>query len=184
MSKRPKKRKWNRLPEYDYSETGYYFITSCVADMKSCLGKVLGNNCRLNVYGKIVKEEWSNLKSKYDFVDLDEFIVMPNHFHGIIIIDKTILIETAYELSPQCDYSNKNGNDSTKTKSLSQLVGEFKMRSSRLIHQAGLMSFKWQRSFYDRIIRNEKELYFIQKYIQNNPLKWELDKGTPENLDL
>jgi hypothetical protein len=70
-----------------------------------------------------------------------------------------------------------------KIKSLSEIIGVFKTTSSKEIHQKGLINFKWQRSFYDRIIRNEKELYQIRKYIRQNPLKWEIEKGI-DNLDI
>ena len=84
-----------------------------------------------------------------------------------------MIVGTTHELSLQ-----------TKPKSLSHYIGEFKMQSSKQIHQNGLPEFKWQRSFYDRIIRNEKELYNIRTYIHQNPLKWDIEKSLPENLVL
>jgi len=85
-------------------------------------------------------------------------------FHGIIIIDASLKTSDV------------------KTKSLSELIGAFKTTSSKLIHQAELKTFHWQKSFYDRIIRNEIELFKIRQYIQNNPLKWEIDKNNPSNI--
>ena len=69
-----------------------------------------------------------------------------------------------------------------KIKPLPELIGAFKTTSSKLIHQRGLSEFQWQRNYYDHIIRNEKELDKIRKYIVENPLKWELDRNNPENL--
>jgi REP element-mobilizing transposase RayT len=89
---------------------------------------------------------------------------MPNHFHGIIIIDPSLITSDI------------------KIKSLSELIGAFKTTSSKIIHSTGLEVFCWQKSFYDRIIRNEKELLKIRQYIHNNPLKWEIEKNNPSNL--
>ena len=102
-------------------------------------------------------------------------MIMPNHFHGIIIIERArsdrsrpvVVLQPAGSID--------------KTKSLSQLIGAFKTTSSILIHQAGLGDFAWQRSFYDRIIRTEEEFINISEYIQNNPLKLESDRNKTEN---
>lgn len=101
-------------------------------------------------------------------------MVFCDNFHGIIIIDPTG-VWTSRDLSIQ--------RTAIKIKPLSELVGAFKTKSSKEIHLKGNKAFKWQRSFYDRIIRNEKELYNIQQYIKQNPMKWEIEKNI-ENLDL
>ncbi len=96
---------------------------------------------------------------------------MPNHFHGILII-KNILnpVGTGLDLSLQ-----------KKCLSLSNIIGAFKTTSSKYIHQTGLDSFRWQRSYYDHIIRNEYSLFRIRKYIKNNPRNWEDDRNNPNN---
>jgi putative transposase len=181
-------RKRNRLLEFDYSTSNYYFITICVNHLLPKLGEVLEGNMILNDYGSIVKEKLSDLPNKYNYVDLDEFVIMPNHVHSIIIIDRAnapTVLSVAKKLSP--DYSTQTSLDLSlqpKIKPLSELVGVFKTTSSKAIHEAGLHDFKWQRSFYDRIVRNEKELYNIRKYVNQNPLKWEIEKCDVENLDL
>lgn len=154
-------RKRNRLKEYDYSTSAYYFITTCVQDMIQCFGVVANEKMVLNEYGNIVEQCW---------LELDYYVVMPNHFHGIIILNP---VGTGRDLSLQ----------KTKRKSVSELMGVFKTTSSKQIHLAGLQSFKWQRSFYDRIIRNEKELCRILKYISQNPLRWDIEKNVAENID-
>ena len=165
-------RKANRLKEFDYTQSYWYFVTICVKEMKQYFGKVENEKMILNEFGKIVEERWKALSEKYESVYLDKFVVMPNHFHGIITFDNNV--GTTHELSLQT---------SEKIKSLSHYIGEFKMQSSKQIHLNGLPEFKWQRSFYDRIIRNEKELYWIRKYIDENPLKWEIEKGFTGNLE-
>ncbi len=164
-----KDRKRNRLKEFDYTQGYWYFVTICVKDMKMFLGKVSNEKIILNNFGKIVEEKWLDLKIKHPWLYLDEYVVMPNHFHGIITFEA---VGTTHELSLQ-----------GKIKSLSYYLGKFKMQSSKAIHLAGLKEFKWQRSFYDRIIRNETELYNIRRYIRLNPLKWELERNYPKNLD-
>lgn len=128
----------------------------------------------LNEYGKIVQKRWLWIQEQYEYVELDEFIIMPNHFHGILIIEYEIhKVGTGRDLSLQ---------GKQKIKPLPQLIGAFKTTSSKMIHQSGKPDFAWQRSFYDHIIRNEKSLNHIREYIRNNPLKWETDKNNPINI--
>jgi len=171
-----KERKRNRLKEYDYSQGGYYFVTVCVDNRKDIFGNVKNGKCFLNNYGTIVKKNFENLKNRYSYIKLDYYVIMPNHIHAIIIIDpSSISVGTGRDLSQ---------NKKQKIKSLSEIVGAFKTMSSKEIHLTGNKLFKWQRSFYDRIIRNEKELYYIRRYIEQNPLSLEIAKEFPDNLDL
>ena len=161
------KRKPNRLQNYDYSQAGYYFVTICTQNRVNYFGKIERQLMHLNEIGEIVKNQWVWLSTQYDYVELDTYIVMPNHLHGILII------------RPCRDRSRPVSTGTKKIKSLSELIGAFKTTSSKQIHKYGLSRFKWQRSFYDHIIRNEKSLDNIRAYIQNNPLNWELDKNNP-----
>lgn len=160
-------RKSLRLKEYDYSKAGYYFITTCTKDRKNWFGKITNGKIVINKYGKIVIQQWVWLSNQYNYVKLDNFIVMPNHFHGIIIIESNAV---------------GNGRDRSlqKVKSLSSLMGAFKTTSSKLIHNAGLYIFQWQKSFYEHIIWYDEELNDIREYIINNPLQWELDIENPD----
>ena len=110
----------------------------------------------LNQFGKIVEERILWLAEQYQYVILHNYVVMPNHIHAIIEIRSSLV---------------KN----TKIKSLSQLVGAFKTTSSKHVHLAGYDDFKWQRSFHDIIIRNERAFHTISKYIDLNPEKWKKD---------
>jgi putative transposase len=173
------KRKRNRLKEYDYSNAGYYFVTICVNDRKNYFGKIDNSKCVLNIYGKIVKQILEKIPVKYPYVELDYYVIMPNHIHIILIIDpsENVSVVTSRDLSPV-------GSPKPKIKSLSEIISAFKTMSSKEIHLIGLKEFKWQRSFYDRIIRNERELYQIRKYIEQNPLSLEIEKDLLDNLTL
>ena len=159
-----KERKLNRLAGFDYSTGGYYFVTISTKNRINYLGNIMDGQMILNTYGQIVEHQWIWLQKQYKYVQLDEYVIMPNHIHGIIIIDPVV----------------GNGRDHSlqknKIKPLPELIGAFKTTSSKLIHQVGLNKFEWQKSFYDHIIRNEHSLFRIQEYIRNNPAKWELDR--------
>lgn len=163
-------RKPNRLKAHDYYLPGYYFITICTKNKGNVLGRVIDKEVILNKFGKIILNNWQKLSKMYSYCELDYFQIMPDHFHTILIINS---VGTSRDLSLQ-----------VKTKSLSSLIGVFKTTSSKEIHLTGFKEFKWQRSFYDRIIRNEKELYHIRKYIQENPLMWDIEKNISKNLSL
>ena len=162
-------RKRNRLQYYDYSQNGYYFVTVCTWQKINHFGKIKNGFMSLNKFGLIVQKQWIWLSIQYPYVDLDDFIVMPNHIHGIIIIN---------------DNSVGNGRDRSlrKIKSISELIGAFKTTSSKIIHNAGLYTYRWQKSFHDHIIRDEADLYRIRQYIRNNPAQWVFDRNYPQNL--
>ncbi len=156
-------RKRTRLKEYDYSNNAYYFITICVNDKSEVFGKVENNSVSLNDYGIIVEKNLLDLSERFKSVEIDYYVIMPNHFHCIVILE----------------------NESDKRKeSISNIIGAFKSITTIGLHKMGLSDFKWQRSFYDRIIRNEQELFNIRRYIEQNPLRWELEKENPQNLEM
>ncbi len=169
-----KKRKRTRLIEYDYRNSGYYFITICVKT-ETLLGRIINGKIQLNTAGEIVKKCWFDLPNHYKNCKLDYYVIMPDHFHGIVIIDNDINLNNHFNIvgeglrpSPT-EKSAKHG--------LPEIIRAFKSFSSHKINESNYFreKFHWQRSFYDRIIRNEREFYFIRKYIQENPLKRELD---------
>ncbi len=159
------KRKRMRLKEYDYSKFGFYFVTICIKDRKEFFGNVIDSRLVLTKYGKIVDQVLKDLPNYYD-VELDFYIIMPDHIHLIIIIDNPPLTNT---------------NKCQKVTTLSDIIGKIKSYSTRKIREElrDNKEFDWQKSFYDRIIRNEKELYNIRKYIEENPLRWEREKNYP-----
>lgn len=177
--KRSEERKQNRFPEWDYSEDGYYFITICTQDKKEIFGKVVNDEMVLNEYGKIVQEQWDWLAEQYPYVRLDEFIVMPNHFHGILIIEKNIDGRDNPRIVPTNNAYNRRHNLLSKT------MNAFKTTSSKRINRSQKeFVFHWQRSFYDHVIRNEESLYKIRSYIHYNAQKWDVDEINPKNRKL
>ncbi len=155
-------RKPNRLPGYDYSQDGYYFVTICTEDKREWFGNIKNDAMELNEYGQIALECWHDLPNHYKNIKLDESIIMPNHVHGIVIIESNV----GDGLKP-----------SPTRYGLSEVIRGFKTFSSRRINEKMKYGkkFHWQRSFYDHVIRGEKELMEIQEYIVNNPKKWDMD---------
>lgn len=174
-----------RLRHYDYSQAGAYFVTICTRDRQCLFGEVVENEMRLNQSGKTVARVWHSLPERFPEIELDAFVVMPNHFHGILMIP--------YRLSHQ-DYSGRNelrpyarkdepeAASSAGNPHLGELVRILKAVSTRQIRQMGYGLFAWQRNYFEHIIRDEKSLASIREYILLNPLKWALDRENPVNL--
>jgi putative transposase len=149
---RPQRRSL-RLPDFDYSSEGLYFVTICSRDRVCLFGDVVGDAIRLNALGRIAAAEWLAIPHRWTGVTLDEFVVMPNHLHGILWLTR------AGQAPP-----------------LQTVVGSFKSGVSR---RAGRPV--WQRSFHDRVIRNEAELVAYRDYIAANPVNWALDRENPRS---
>jgi REP element-mobilizing transposase RayT len=164
-----------RLRGYDYSRAGAYFVTLCVRDRQPILGTVVEDRVDHTDCGRAVADSWRWLAERYPHVDLDEWIVMPNHLHGIVVIWDAAL--GGSETGP------------TRRKPLGGMVGAFKTVSTQRVNllRGRLGEPVWQRDFYEHIIRNETELDRIRRYIANNPLQWALDRenpaATPGHLD-
>jgi REP element-mobilizing transposase RayT len=174
-----KNRKLNRLRGFDYSFPGHYFITICTQGRMPMLGDVVDYEMKLNDLGKIVKQQLFWLHKHFPHVRLDEWVIMPNHIHIILEINYNFDDnKTGYTDTPV-----GTGRDlSLQNKPLPEIIGAFKTTSSKLIHQIGHEDFAWQRSYHDRIIRNEKELSNKRDYIIGNPAKWAEDRNNPINI--
>ncbi len=158
-------RKPKRLNTRDYSQQGYYYITICTYNRLDFFGAIKNNNMVLNQYGHIAKNAWLDIPNHHNNIKLDEFIVMPNHIHGIINV-----VVGAGPARPFTKYKNSNN--------LSIIIGSYKSSVSRQINKLNQNKFKWQKSFHDYIIRTSNHsLYNISQYIINNPSNW----GTDEN---
>jgi REP element-mobilizing transposase RayT len=171
-----KNRKGNRLKGYDYSRDNLYFVTPCVQNRWCCLGNILNGVMHKNQYGEIVEQQWFWLMEEYPYVVSHAFVVMPNHVHGVLEIDRNRIrtdVGTGRDLSLPDDPSIPPS--PIKIKSLSELMGAFKTTSSKHIHLAGLHGFSWQRSFHDHIIRDDFAYEKICNYIDTNPLRWDED---------
>ena len=164
-------RKPIRLKKYDYSTAGYYYVTICTYNRKELFGYIKDNRMVLNEYGKITEKTWKEIPNHYPNVELDEYIIMPNHIHGVIIINNPVGDGHARPV-------NRNNNN------LSIIIGSYKSTVTKRINQLNNNSFKWQRFFYDHIIRNDKSLDKIREYISNNPLKWDDDENNTKSNKL
>ena len=166
-------RKSIRLKEYDYSQPVEYFITICTHDKKCVFGEVIEEQIRLSLIGEIVKNYWEKLPKHFPKVKLDEYVIMPNHIHGIIIITE------GRDLINQIPTKSNFPLMKNPKMTLGKIIRHYKAHSAKYIHDSGYVDFQWQPLFYDRIVRNDKELDNIRDYIINNPLKWFLDEENP-----
>ena len=169
-------RKSIRLKEFDYTTPWWYYITICTFNHKILFGEIKKGKLVLNDFGKIVKDEWLKTKTIRNNIDLDYYVIMPNHFHGILINesrDKARLVHTEVRRFGK-----------PVPNSLSSIIGSFKSAVTKRINEIRKSpgAKVWQSRFYDHIIRNDNDLNRIRTYIQNNPLKWELDEYYKENL--
>ena len=175
-----------RLPDWDYKSDGAYFITICVKNRECVFGKIVNGKMVLSEIGEIVQRYWYEIPDHFDNVQLDEFVVMPNHFHGIVIICDSRRRDVACNVSTMaCNVSTGNimSRISPRSNSLSAIIRSFKSAVSNWCHKNGFEFFQWQSRFYERIIRNEKELNFVREYIANNPLKWDVDRNNRGNIN-
>ena len=138
----------------------------------------------LNRWGKYTKKCWLEIPNHYPLVELNSFIVMPNHIHGIIIFTKKNIVRKDLALVDEGHAPHLRTREELNYHTLNNIVGSFKSGVTKFAHKNGYKDFSWQRSFYDRIIRNERELKNIQKYIEQNPLKSSIDEEFPENLEI
>jgi REP element-mobilizing transposase RayT len=163
-----------RLQGYDYAHDGVYFTTICTVEKRCVFGDVINEQMRLNQTGEVVAKTWAWLQEQYDFVELDEWIVMPNHLHGILVI---------HTMENQSKGGSRTAptENMTKVKPLGRLIGAFKTVSTKQIKlmQGSPQQALWQRNYYEHIIRNEVSLNAIREYIQLNPVQWALDKENP-----
>ena len=166
-----------RLKGYDYTQPGAYFVTICTYDRRCLFGRIVDGAMRLNLFGKIVRDEWFKTSQVRQNVVLypHEFVVMPNHIHGIIRIVGN-LVGAQRRCAPTCRINVTPG-------SLGAIVRAFKSAARRINQIRNTLGQPvWQRDYYEHIIRNEDELNRIRGYIVDNPLRWHLDRENPERV--
>ncbi len=180
-------RKIIRLQDFDYSRPKDYFVTIEPDNKKYLFSKIIDGEIILNKTGRIIDEQWKWLFDQYPYIKIDEYVIMPDHIHGII----RILPKSYDDCADDGAYIGKNvrealeppsgqragldppvhlGHNHQNRLDLSHIIGAFKTTSSKKIHFAGYSDFKWKRSFNDRILR-DNELGMKREYIRNNPLK-------------
>lgn len=178
-----------RLQGYDYTQPGAYFITICVHNRENLLGEIVGEEMRLNDLGDIAKMIWNELLNRYANITLDEFVIMPNHIHGIVEIQAVGAVHEPplHEppLSESAGSEPRDFNDplTRRQMTIPKIVGYFKMNSAKRANQIRSTEGApfWQRNYYEHIIRNDRELHAIRAYIRRNPLQWALDRDNLYN---
>lgn len=155
-----------RKPNWDYGNNGMYFITICTKKMEHFFGDVINGKMQLNDIGKTVNNQWlKTLELRADMnVQMGEFVVMPNHFHAIIIIG-----DNKYNTQPDKIIQSKFG---PQSKNLASIIRGFKSSVTTITRKNGNTNFGWHPRFHDHIIRNEKSFNNISQYIIDNPQKW------------
>lgn len=148
-----------RLDGYDYSRTGIYHVTICVQDRRCLLGQVRDGEMQLSPAGRIVADTLADLPNRFPGVALDEWMVMPNHVHALIVLDNDGKVQ------------------------LGTVVRALKGASAFKIRRSGMTEFAWQGQYYDRIMRNDRELQATRAYIANNAKQWALDRENPEHRE-
>lgn len=162
-----------RLKGWDYGSNGLYFITICTTNREHYFGSIVETQdlASLNAteIGKVAIENWRAIPRHFPFMELDEFVVMPNHVHGILLINKP---EKEDWVNNQFGVQSQN---------IPSVIRGYKA-SVKKHATLNNIDFSWQSRYYDRIIRTEGELRNVRNYIDRNPRKWEEDRNNPENL--
>jgi REP element-mobilizing transposase RayT len=161
-------RKRLRMPGHDYAGAGPYFITAVTEGRLALFGDVINEHMRLSRYGAIVENCWADLVNHYSHLTLDEFVVMPNHVHGVMWLRD----------AGRAGLKPAPTNHVRPQRGLSEIVRALKTFSAKRINELrGTPGVPvWQRNYYERVIRNEREVNAIRDYIGANPLNWQLDR--------
>jgi len=174
-----------RLKDWDYSSTGYYFVTICTKNKEKCFGDAVNGELNLTHLGKVASKYWQKIPHHFPQVKLDAFVVMPNHIHGIIIINcrGESCIRPDYSIADHREGDHKDRPYGTPPDSIGRMIQAFKSISTNRyivgVEKHNWEPFRdrlWQRNYYDHIIRNEHELSDIREYIVNSPFNWQKDE--------
>ncbi len=186
-----------RLANWDYRNNGIYFLTICTKDREHFFGDIEKAEMKLNPIGELAHKYWNEIPKHFSFVKLGEFVIMPNHVHGILIIEQnqnfdnvtnSNVVETlqcnvstrqcnvpTHQCNVPTDKSKKMASISPKPGSISTIIRSYKSvvtKNARKLHA----DFGWQSRFHDHIVRNKKSFHNISNYIINNPKNWKEDK--------
>jgi len=171
-----------RLAGYDYTQAGAYFVTMCAYGRECIFGHVSGEHMILNQLGRIVQEEWVRSGELRAEIELDVHVVMPNHVHGIVVINpEDDVVKKARLRKGHQDSSGSSQQKGMMKRSLGSFIAGFKSavtkRSKALSDQS--QQSVWQQNYYDHIIRNDDDLIRVREYIINNPAHWHKDRFHP-----
>ncbi|MBA4318241.1 MAG: transposase [Flavobacterium sp.] len=169
-----------RLKEWDYTTPWWYYVTINTKNHIPYFGKIINGEMILNNLGRIVETEWKKTMLLRPNVELDNFIIMPNHLHGIIILNE--IVETRRGVSLRKNSDACFGRPAKN--SLSIIINQFKGSVTHQAKKNGYSNFSWQSGFFERIIRNEIELSNIRYYIEQNPANWKVEKTHCLEIDI
>jgi len=167
-----------RLKGYDYAQPGSYFITICTWQRHCLFGEITHGQMQLNRYGRIVQKHWQNLIHYHQHIKLGEFVIMPNHIHGILTLKDVSEARKSLDIG----FAPIKFEKSPKRHGIPEIIRGFKTFSARQINTVrdtpGVPI--WQRNYYEHIIRNQQAYDKIYQYIKDNPALWEVDQLHPE----
>ena len=179
----------NRFNGYDYTKEGAYFITICVRYHQHRFGTIKNGKLVPTAEGKIACQCWLDMFEQFDNAQMDEFIIMPNHMHGILFIDDPEQQAIQHKLTQEAEREDEeyflrpprggitgDSNAMLSRHSIGKMLRWYKAKCTYKIRNELGQPFEWLGNYYDHIIRNEQDFYRIQQYIINNPTKWEADK--------
>ena len=181
----PKKhhRRSIRLKGYDYSRPGAYFVTICVQHWEWKFGRVVDGRVFLSPEGEIAHRCWEEIPEHFRHAVLDKYVIMPNHMHGILILksrdddENSVGVQHVEPRLKQLETQIERQNQFQHVipNSISSILRSYKAAVTKICREAGMTDFKWQRNYYEHIVRNYEALYAIRTYIRNNPAKWTID---------
>jgi len=184
-----------RLQSWDYGSNAAYFITLCTKDREHFFGEISNKKLQISPAGAIAHVLWFEIKNHAKNIELGEFVVMPNHIHGVLILNGNVrtiptvektpeivgvtteIVGTTHALSQRLALPPTPGQQRFQNQgknTISSIVGSYKSAVTKYCNRLNL-PFAWQARFYDHIIRNERSFHMISNYIKNNPSKWEDD---------
>jgi putative transposase len=174
-----------RLRDYDYEQAGAYFVTICTQERACLFGVIQDDKVCLNDAGRTIEKWWFELNRKFPMVETDEFVVMPNHFHGVVIItDVPVGADLRVGPVPEGEHPTQQGAHAGAP--LQAVIQWFKTMTTneyiRGVKTASWPSFNgrlWQRNYYEHVIRDDQSLNRIRQYIVDNPARWEFDRENP-----
>ncbi len=175
-----------RLRGYNYAQAGAYFVTVCTRGRECLFGNVVDGEMRLNDAGQIIAHTWAALPQRFSSITVDESVVMPNHFHGIIVVMGVVGAGLALpSFPPVRTKSTHNKGAASSAPTLGDAIRAFKsisaIAANRVLGRTGRSL--WQRNYHEHIIRDDNSLYTIRQYITDNPLRWAFDRENPDAVE-
>ena len=185
-----------RMKEWDYGQNGCYFVTICTKNRDEYFGEIKSGEMHLNEFGEIAQKHWLEIPCHFGNARIDEYVIMPNHLHGIIILEnaeegnQNICRDKACLVSTETDIFKKRFQHQGK-RTISSIIGSYKSVCTKMINKMNVetrhclvstehclvsTAFAWQSGFYDHVIRNDASLDKIREYILNNPAQWADDE--------